>query len=315
MNKPNKLTISELASRIKSADRFSFGNQLNFFLNHINKNPSYNTAIKVITQKHPFTENELDVFAKQLEEREILSFPDQSYEAAFSYQLLKYLIKKVGYGHINELISFQGRDFAETHSNLESRFITPIVNFLQDNINGVMHILYVLERYKARTEWFLKEKIFERYSLATSSYEKILEDDLRLYLFDQGIDYPFSTPHSASGRADIVSNLNTSEPLIIEIKIFDQQKKYGINRIKEGLIQILKYANDYNKNIAFLVLYNMDNVELDFDKNMDDASIFPVITYTNKLIYIVTINCFAKTTASQSKTMKKLKVNQDTLLN
>ena len=82
----------------------------------------------------------------------------------------------------------------------------------------------MLEKYKRRTEWFTFSNLLEKYSTADKNYEQIFEDDLRLFLFDQGIDYPFSTPKSTSGRGDIIGSIDTNDPLIIEIKIFDRER-------------------------------------------------------------------------------------------
>jgi hypothetical protein len=137
-------------------------------------------------------------------------------------------------------------------------FILPITNYLHDKLNKSSSTMYLLEKYKKRTEWFNKNILFEKYKSAEKEYEQIFEDDLRLFLFDQGIDYPFSTPKSTSGRADLIGAIDTSDPLIIEIKIFDRGKKYEINRIVKGLTQIKDYTNDYNKDFGYLVIFNLE---------------------------------------------------------
>ena len=56
---------------------------------------------------------------------------------------------------------------------------------------------------------------------------RILRSAARADPADQGIDYTFSTPKSASGRGDIIGAIETDNPLIVEIKIVDKNKKYG----------------------------------------------------------------------------------------
>ena len=134
-----------------------------------------------------------------------------------------------------------------------------------------------------------------------------------MFLFDQGIDYPFSTPKSTSGRADIIGAIDTSDPLIIEIKIFDRQKGYGKNRIKEGFTQILKYINDYNKDAGYLVLINTDKAELDFRFAEKNSFFPPMLICNNKSFFFITINLFQEESASKSGTTEVIEINDDEL--
>ena len=108
-----------------------------------------------------------------------------------------------------------------------------------------------------------------------------------MFLFDQGIDYPFSSPKSTSGRADIIGSIDTSDPIVLEIKIFDRTKGYGKNRIKDGFTQVVKYANDYNKEIGYLVIFNADSGEINF-KFPDKNNLFPpMITFNHKTFFFI----------------------------
>lgn len=136
---------------------------------------------------------------------------------------------------------------------------------------------------------------------------------MRLFLFDQGIDYPFSTPTSASGRADIIGEIETDDPLVVEIKIFDRSKSYGKERIKDGFNQIVKYANDYNKDVGYLVIFNMDKAELNFNFT-DNSNIFPPsIQFNNKIFYFVVINSANNETASKSGTIQEIEITEKEL--
>lgn len=180
--------------------------------------------------------------------------------------------------------------------------------YLHDRLDKSNAILYLLEKYKKRTEWFTRKQLHSTYQNATKSYEQILEDDLRLFLFDQGIDYPFSTPASASGRADIIGEIETDDPLIVEIKIVDKQKGYGKTRIKEGFAQVVKYANDYGKQVGYLVLFNLDDCEINFT-DVDNGRVFPpAISFNGKTFYFVVVNCFVGESASKAGALKQLSV-------
>lgn len=152
-----------------------------------------------------------------------------------------------------------------------------------------------------------------KYSIAVKNYEQIFEDDLRLFLFDQGIDYPFSTPKSTSGRGDIIGSIDTNDPLIIEIKIFDRKKNYGKQRIIEGFSQILKYTNDYNKDIGYLVIFNADNAEIDFVLNENTKIFPPMVLFNNRTYFLIVINLYTGVSASKIGTTESIVITENEL--
>lgn len=192
--------------------------------------------------------------------------------------------------------------------------VYPIINALQDRLDKSSFILYLLERYKRRTEWFMKKDLCKRYKSVNKSYEQIFEDDLRLFLFDQGVDFPFSTPQSASGRADVVGQIETEDPIIVEVKIFDKNKGYGVDRIKDGFGQIVDYTTDYNKNTGYLVIYNMEETELDFNFSDSNNMFPPSISLNGKVFYFIVIN-LSIVSASKKGPLKKIPITETELIN
>lgn len=197
-----------------------------------------------------------------------------------------------------------GRNFEDGKKEFFENYIEPIIRFLHDHLDEGNSVLYLLEKYKKRVEWFMKDTLLLKYRSVAGNYEQVFEDDLRIFLFDQGIDYPFSTPKSASGRADIVGLIDTKNPLIIEIKIYDTSKSYKKNRIISGFSQIVKYTNDYNKNVGYLVVFNIDNVEIQIDSEDSDNTFPNRIIFDNKTYYIVFVNLNIDSTASKVGTLK-----------
>ena len=188
--------------------------------------------------------------------------------------------------------------------------VTPIVNYLHESLDNISYILYILERYKLRTEWFTKDSLRKKYKeVENKQYEQVLEDDVRLYLFDQGIDYPFSTPKSASGRADVVSLIDTEDPLVMEIKIYDSERKYGKERIISGFTQIVKYANDYLKNVGYLVVFNLDEIEIEIESIEPDNKFPNRVIFNGKTYYIIIVNLNYDTTASNLKKLNPVTIS------
>ena len=91
--------------------------------------------------------------------------------------------------------------------------IEPFIEFLQERIGEASNVLYLLERYVRRVEWFEQERLWAAYQADTAHGEHIYDTDLRRFLFEQGIDYPFSQPKSASGQSDVVANVDGDDPL------------------------------------------------------------------------------------------------------
>jgi hypothetical protein len=118
----------------------------------------------------------------------------------------------------------------------------------------------LLIKYKRWVEWFAGKELNTAYS--NGGNEDCLELSLRKFLFENGIEFPFSQSATPGGKADIVAGLETREPLVLEVKIWDTKKKYGENRIRDGLRQIVKYADDYGKSIGYVVVFNLDEQPL-----------------------------------------------------
>jgi len=70
--------------------------------------------------------------------------------------------------------------------------VEPLIEFPQERIGEASDVPYLLERYVRRVEWFEQERLFAAYEADTAHGETIYDTDLRQFLFEQGIDYPFS---------------------------------------------------------------------------------------------------------------------------
>ncbi|NEM98200.1 hypothetical protein GXP69_10870 [Pontibacter sp. BT327] len=263
-----------------------------------------NAIIEQCISDNPLDETSLEEMEDQLDNRFGFSFNNEKHAAAVLYQMIKHFERK-GYEPVN--IAFNlgaASSFDDCLDNFLNNFVEPIVVYIQDNLEHKSFILYLLLRYKMRTEWFLRENLYNQYKSATSNYEQIFEDDLRLFLFDQGVDYPFSTPSSASGRADIVSQLDSKDPLVLEIKVFDKEKSYTKKRIVNGFTQVVKYANDYHKDTGYLVVFNLDNVEIVINKNEPEKQLPTVVHFNNKTYHIIIINLKREASASKLGQLK-----------
>lgn len=166
-------------------------------------------------------------------------------------------------------------------------FVIPVYNYLSYSLEESNVKLYLLLRYKRWAEWFEAERLRGLYD---TEGEDGLDLDLRRFLFESGIDYPLSEPRSPYGQADIVADLDTDEPLVLEVKVWDSEKGYGEDRIRDGLRQVMDYADKYGKDRGYVPVFNLDTEPLVFVPEAD-SDVWPArIERGGKTYFFVAIN-------------------------
>ncbi|AVR46039.1 hypothetical protein C7S20_12675 [Christiangramia fulva] len=313
-NKNLVQNINDWYIRVQNSTLDNFQFDLKFLLKNIEDNATIKGIITEAEKKYFLNEQELKKLDDDLQ-FQFYEIGTESLEhrASICYQVTKYLAKKYNF-NIHRLTHFYFGNYHENQKRICSDLILPFLQFIADSLENHNSIVYLLEKYKKRTEWFTAEKLLNQYTSQNKNYEDSLEDDLRMFLFDQGIDYPFSTPKSKSGRADIVGNINTSDPLIIEIKIFDRQKKYGKHRISEGFTQIRQYTENYNKTQGFLVIFNFDKAQINLDLNGNKGFYPPMLTINHKNYYFIVIDVAERKSASKIGKSDMISVTQEDLI-
>lgn len=136
--------------------------------------------------------------------------------------------------------------------------IEPLINYLEEHVGQAGDLIHLFARFQRRVEWFDRSELWARYTADTRVGEEVYDEHLRRYLFDQGVDYPFSQPDSPSGTADVVGDLDTDDPLICEVKLFDGDQ-YTPAYLGKGVQQAISYAKDYGKADAYLVVFNLSD--------------------------------------------------------
>jgi hypothetical protein len=97
--------------------------------------------------------------------------------------------------------------------------------------------------------------------------EEVYDTDLRRFLFSEGINMPFSQAKSASGESDVLTELDTDDPLVGEVKIFGAGRTR--RDLASGVPQAISYANDYSKQVAYLMIINLSGRPLSLPSNDD----------------------------------------------
>lgn len=189
-----------------------------------------------------------------------------------------------------DLISFNDTNAAV--QAFGQHLVSILCNYLLDRIVAGSNTLYLLEKYKNRVEWFHRQALLERVNAIAHQHEKVVDDDLREYLFNQGIDYPFSQPLSPSGRADVVAHVGEPTPLVLEIKLFDPARSYGRRYLAQGFRQALDYAHDYGQTIGYLVIFNCSPHRLVFQTGNTAAYWPPRVEVGHVTVFLIVIDLY-----------------------
>ena len=174
---------------------------------------------------------------------------------------------------------------------------------MHDRIDEAGNVLYIIERFKQKVEWFQRAELYRQYVENTAIGEANLDQALREGLFDGGVDYPFSQPVSPSGRADVVAQLGSDDPLVLEVKVFDPERGKNNSHLRQGFQQILRYAEDYNQSLGYLIIFNCADQQLVFSSEETAELEIPYrFPYSGKTFFIITIDVHPKVlSASKEK--------------
>ena len=181
--------------------------------------------------------------------------------------------------------------FDDMLSDLNEAVLDPLVNYLHDRIDEAGNVLFLIERFKLKAEWFRRDELYRLYRDNTAVGESKLDQELRESLFDGGIDYPFSEPSSPSGKADVVALLGSDDPMVLEVKVFDPELSKDKGHIVQGFHQVLRYASDYNQNVGYLVVFDCSLRMLTFSsENASEGDFPPRVTHAGKTFFLISID-------------------------
>lgn len=172
-----------------------------------------------------------------------------------------------------------------------------IISFVKSQLKEVHYSLYLLNRYKMRSEVFKKEDLNEIYSRNLQKSEIILQDNLRLFLFEQGVEYPFSCAELSVGKTDVYAQISPGNCMLTEVKILDASRHYGMDRLSDGLSQLLKYVDELQLSVGYLVVFNFDDSQPIVKTETGDN----VIVLNDKIYHIIFINVYNSESASKHR--------------
>ena len=220
------------------------------------------------------------------------------------------LLKKLFVSKTIVVDKFFGRLLIDNDLDKESKqevgrrlFVEPLANYIKDKLEVYSDVLNLLIKYKKSKEWFYREQFFSMFNeVDKKKREYFLDMDLRCFLFENGLENPFSKTDTPVGIPDVFANVESEDPLVVEVKYLSKEKGYGSKKIVEGFTQIVKYADAFNAPVGYLVVFNTD--EKNYEVSFEGAKSFPAYyEYNGKRFYVIVINInpFGKTASAIKK--------------
>lgn len=308
-----QVRLQERYRRLYKVDYQLYKNEAGYLVSYIRSTPALRYLIEDVERSHP----EIDP-ATWITERfgwHQAEWPEtETGRAKVAWHLLQQWAQEDNaaamFGH--SLDSSQNNLGVGARTATEA-VVEPLVEFLQERIGEASDVLYLLERYVRRVEWFEQERLFAAYEANTTRGESIYDTDLRQFLFEQGIDYPFSQPRSASGESDVVANLDGDDPLVCEVKLYDGTR-YGKPYVAKGVQQAASYGRDYGKTSAYLVVVNLSAKHLQFHSDAEAMEWPPRIDVGGVIVFVVQVRALPQTSASKRGTAEVVTFTKDDLL-
>jgi hypothetical protein len=183
------------------------------------------------------------------------------------------------------------RDFAE-------QVVRPLFDYLDEQIGEGSSVLYALERYVRQIEWFDQGRLYAEFQANTRQGEEVYDRHLREFLFREGFDMPYSQLRSPSGRSDVLSRLESDDPLVCELKVYDGENR-DIGHLASGVTQALQYANDHGKPAAHLVIINLTTRPLRLPSDGPENAYPPYLDLPGARVYLIQVRGLPRESASR----------------
>lgn len=209
-----------------------------------------------------------------------------------------------GYG-----ASSKGYEALET---IRDVFLEPFYEYVDESLDDQRAMLALMLRYKHRSEWFYRERLWNLVQEDSRKAEKLLALDLFAYLYDQGIDFVIE-PSSITGEIDLIAAQGSDDPLLVDIKIFDakgRSKAY----LRKAFNQIYTYTQQYNEPFGYLVIFKTTDTDIRFLFPTISRNI-PVVVHNHKTIFFLTVDIYPHPKpVSQRDPLRAIEITQEELI-
>ncbi len=317
-SKTIELLYSRIYHRLESLNNSSwqmYDSQLKQFWHFLMQNPVTSQILTSLSQNKSNLDKELrSLIDGSLTRGDLLTFNTETDHVSASYQIIQACVNSKPSSIRNQIaISIGQRYTTDTsfQSHIEAfhnTFLVPLSIYILESLDEQQYLSYLLKKYKHRSEWFLKDTLLTLWSNNRNKGEKLLAKDLYSFLYDQGLDFHIE-PQSANGEIDFISEQIGDERLLIEIKIFNDDKR----NILEGFNQLFTYLATYNQGSGFLAVFNVGSQELCFSTRQANT-FFHTVYVNNKYLHLFVIDLRETPTASKKGVLKPIVISESELV-
>jgi hypothetical protein len=308
-----QVRLQERYRRLYKSDENTYDRQVKYFRDWLLGQPALRAMLKAIERAEP----EVDPaawFAGVGRDKEWEWPPTETGRA----KVVWWILGRIAEGHTKATdvayeFSVEKNYFNEMLRDFSDQAVEPLIEYLQERLGSESDMLHLLERYRRRVLWFEQDRLFAKYQADTQHGEAVYDGDLRRFLFEQGIDYPYSQPVGPSGRVDIAAEANSDDPLTCEVKLFDNDR-YGARYLARGVTQAVRYAEDYGKTDAHLVVFNLTQRPLQLPSDEDPEQWPPRLHVAGITIFLIVVQARPRPTASTAGQVQPIAIRREQLV-
>ncbi|MGW4294005.1 hypothetical protein ACWEH1_13245 [Micromonospora chersina] len=315
-----QVALRERLRRLLTQEYSLAGHEVRLVVDWVKKQPALRAALAEAAQIEPNLD--LDAFLSGLNNRDLTwTSSTEEGRAVLSWRLMEHIADDdVKHGSDGRAVITMA--FASGERNLNDGWrkfveigISPFFDYLSERVGEENSVLYALERYVRRVEWFDREELYARFQQDTRNGEEVYNLDLQRFLFLEGNYVTHAKPRSASGEADIIGAVDTDDALICDGKIFDAGSR-SKHYLAKGYNQIVQYAQDYQKSVAYLVVFNISGRPLQFPTDEVKGVSFPYIEMSGVRVYLVGVRALPpQATASKQGKATPVTMTREDLIN
>jgi hypothetical protein len=315
-----QVALRDRLRRLMIATHSDAGHEVSLTVHWINKQPALLAILAEAEAVEP--DLSLEDFLSALKRHGMFSWPSSTEDgrATLVWKCMQRITSEIASGAesgrvgVNYAMPFaRERNLNDCWREFSQRILQPLFDYLSERVGQESSVLYVLERYVRKVEWFDRQDLYDKAMANPKKAEDVYDADLRRFLFGEGINMPFSQAKSASGLSDVVSELDTDDPLVCEVKIFDGKDR-GKRHLGSGVNQAFQYATDYNKQAAYLVIINLSGRQVDLPNENDSKAWPPYITVAGVRVYLITVRALPTPSASKLGKPKPITITRDDLI-
>ena len=205
----------------------------------------------------------------------------------------------------------------ESYQRFKRHIVSPIFDYLFEQLDSQQLLFHQLLRYKTRCECFnyadLIDTIKGYLAKQTEQHriEKLKQADLYRYFHDEGIDFLIE-PKFDEDMVDILASMkNSGQPILVETKLVKERKRKSI---RDGYNQIVTYIRRYGTNVGYLAIYNLLSCHIILELDAFQSA-FSFLDYGGITVYFLVINVpLERVPASERGPFKAFPITRDQLI-